>query len=340
VKLVSGTRIRAELDQRERPAHCHHEKLVVVDDEIAFVGGIDMTTLAGDRYDSSLHPARGRLGWHDASCRLQGPAVADVANHFASRWSEISGESMDAVLPPADAGSHEVQMVRTVPEKIYHFLPRGDFRIIETYLRALRSARHLVYLENQFLWSPEVVSILIEKLRNPPTDDFRVVVLLPSKANNGEDDTQGQIAMLIGADDDAHRFLATTISARTGTTTDRIYVHAKIGIVDDRWLTVGSANLNGHSFFNDSEVNLVTCDPDLARQTRLRLWAEHLERDVDDVSGSPAAVVDALWRPIAREQREREQSGAPRTHRLLELPGVSRRTKRLLGPLDAMIVDA
>ena len=231
-------------------------------------------------------------------------------------------------------------MVRTVPEKVYGFLPRGDFRILESYLRALRSARSLIYLENQFLWSPEVVSILVDKLRNPPSDDFRLVVLLPSKANNGRDDTRGQLAVLAEADHDAHRFLATTISARTGTTTDRIYVHAKIGIVDDRWLTVGSANLNAHSFFNDSEVNVVTCDPDLARRARLRLWSEHLERDAGEIGGNPAAVVDALWRPIAREQREREQSGAPRTHRLLELPGVSRRAKRLLGPLDSLVVDA
>jgi phosphatidylserine/phosphatidylglycerophosphate/cardiolipin synthase-like enzyme len=339
-ELVTGTRIRAELDSRERPLHCHHEKLVVVDDEVAFVGGVDMTSLAGDRFDSSSHPARGRLGWHDAGCRLHGPAVADVANHFASRWREIAGEELEAVLPPDEAGSHEVQVVRTVPEKIYGFLPRGDFRVLESYLRALRSAQRLVYLENQFLWSPEVVSILVEKLRNPPSDEFRVVVVLPSRANNGQDDTRGQLAVLVEADDDAHRFLATTITARTGSTTDRIYVHAKIGIVDDRWLTVGSANLNAHSFFNDSEVNLVTCDPELARTTRLRLWAEHLEREVGEVDGDPAAVVDVLWRPIAREQRERLEAGAPRTHRLLELPGLSRRSKRLLGPLDALVVDA
>jgi phosphatidylserine/phosphatidylglycerophosphate/cardiolipin synthase-like enzyme len=299
-----------------------------------------MTSLSGDRLDTRVHPARGRLGWHDASSRLRGPAVADVANHFASRWSEISGERMEAAPPPAEAGGHEVQVVRTVPERIYRFAPRGDFRIVESYLRALRSAQTLVYLENQFLWSPEVVSILIDKLRNPPSDDFRVVVLLPSKANNGQDDTRGQLAMLLEADAGAHRFLATTITALTGTTTDRIYVHAKIGIVDDRWLTLGSANLNAHSFFNDSEVNLVTCDSDLARRTRLRLWAEHLEREVDEVSGSPAAVVDALWRPIAREQLERVRAGSPRTHRLIELPGLSRRSARLVGPLDALVVDA
>jgi hypothetical protein len=62
----------------------------------------------------------------------------------------------------------ELQIVRTVPEKLYEFAPRGEFRIIEAYLRGLRSAQHLVYLENQFLWSPEIVKILAEKLRRPP----------------------------------------------------------------------------------------------------------------------------------------------------------------------------
>jgi phosphatidylserine/phosphatidylglycerophosphate/cardiolipin synthase-like enzyme len=338
--LVTGTRIRAELDAHERPMHCHHEKLVIVDDELAFVGGVDMTSMAGDRYDTSRHEALGRLGWHDASFRLRGPAVGDVAAHFAARWSEVSGERIVAPPPPGEAGPHEVQVVRTLPEKVYDFGPRGDFRIVESYIRALRSARELIYLENQFLWSPEVVSVLADKLRDPPSDDFRLVVMLPSRANNGQDDTRGQLGVLAEADGGANRFLATTISARTGSTTDRIYVHAKIGIVDDRWLTVGSANLNAHSFFNDSEMNLVTCDRELARAARLRLWSEHLEREPSEVDGTPAAVIDALWRPIAAEQRERESSGAPRTHRLLELPGVSRRTKRLLGPLDALIVDA
>src|SRR5205823_7057626 len=127
--------------------HCHHEKLVVVDDEAAFVGGIDMTSLAGDRYDTRDHPARGRLGWHDVASHLRGPAVADVADHFNARWSEVAGEHMEPAAPPAEAGSREVQVVRTVPERVYGFLPRGDFRILESYIRALRSAQRLVYLE-------------------------------------------------------------------------------------------------------------------------------------------------------------------------------------------------
>jgi phosphatidylserine/phosphatidylglycerophosphate/cardiolipin synthase-like enzyme len=114
-------------------------------------------------------------------------------------------------------------------------------------------------------------------------------------------------------------------------------VHAKIGIVDDAWLAVGSANLNEHSLFNDTEVDVITCDPALARDTRLRLWAEHLESD--DVAGDPTRLVDERWTPIAREQLARRNRGEPMTHHLVELPGVSRRSRRLLGPLDALVVD-
>lgn len=338
-ELTRGTRVQCALDSHERPMHCHHEKLVIVDDEVAFVGGIDLTSLGGDRFDTSDHPMRGRLGWHDASSRVRGPAVADVARHFAIRWREVSGEQVEAAPPPAPAGNVELQVVRTVPDKVYDFLPQGDFRILEAYTRALRSARELVYLESQFLWSAQVVEILAEKLREPPTDDFRVVVLLPAKPNNGADTTRGQLGVLADADRGEGRFLATTIAARTGELAGALYVHAKIAIVDDAWLTVGSANLNEHSFFNDTEMNVVTCDRAVARETRLRLWAEHLERSVEEVSGEPVRVVDELWRPIAREQLERRKRGEPRTHRLVELAGVSRRSMALLGPLHGLLVD-
>ena len=86
-------------------------------------------------------------------------------------------------------------------------------------------------------------------------------------------------------------------------------MHAKIGIVDDEWLTVGSANLNEHSLFNDTEMNIVTHDPAIARQTRLRLWAEHLELPIDEVDGDPARVIDDLWKPISKEQLARRQAG-------------------------------
>jgi phosphatidylserine/phosphatidylglycerophosphate/cardiolipin synthase-like enzyme len=336
-ELVRGTRVRCALDDRERPMHCHHEKLVIVDDEVAFVGGIDLTDLGGDRFDSSHHPMRSCLGWHDAATRVRGPAVADVVEHFSCRWRDVEGETLQSPPAPGPAGETTVQVVRTVPERIYDFLPHGDFRILEAYTRALRSAQRLVYLESQFMWSSQVVDILAEKLRRPPSPEFRVVLLLPMKPNNGGDATLGQLGVLAEADAGAGRFLATTLSARTGTLTGPLYVHAKIGIVDDAWLAVGSANLNEHSLFNDTEVDVVTCDPRVALDTRLRLWAEHLE--VEDASGDPTRLIDERWRPIATEQLERRRRGEPLTHHLVELPGVSRRSRRLFGPLDALVVD-
>ncbi|HZC30479.1 MAG TPA: phospholipase D-like domain-containing protein, partial [Gaiellaceae bacterium] len=223
----------------------------------------------------------------------------------------------------------------------YDALPRGEFTIVESYLRAIRSAERLVYLESQFLWSPEIVGELIEKLRRPPGDDFRVVVLLPARPNDGTDDTRGQLGRLVDADDEAggaSRFLACSLY-QPGPGGREVYVHAKIGIVDDRWLTVGSANLNEHSLFNDTEVNVVVRDESFARAARLRLWAEHLERSEREVDGDPARIVDELWRPLAEEQAERRKSEGWTTHRLALLPHVSRRSRALLGPVNGLVVD-
>jgi phosphatidylserine/phosphatidylglycerophosphate/cardiolipin synthase-like enzyme len=340
--LTAGTNVRCVLDGRERTMHCHHEKLLVVDDELAFVGGLDFTALQGDRLDSTEHPPEQQLGWHDVATRLRGPIVADVARHFRQRWTEVAGEPLptpdESVVPPP-AGSTTVQLVRTVPEKTYDFAPRGEFTILDAYLRALCSARSLIYLENQFLWSPEIAEVLIDKLRHPPGNDFRVVLLLPQRPTNGSDTTRGQLARLIDADNGAGRLLATTISTHDGVQSALVYVHAKVAIVDDSWMTIGSANLNEHSLFNDTEVNIVVNDDPLIRQTRLRLWAEHLQRDPLDVAGDPVDVIDGVWRPTAEEQAHRSRSGQPRTHRLTLLPGVSRRVERLNGPLRGLLID-
>src|SRR5205823_3458088 len=244
--LEFGTRIRVAADPKERPMHCHHEKIVVIDDRIAFVGGIDLTTLEGDRFDLPAHPAPGPLGWHDA-----------------------------AVV-----------------------------------------------------------------LLRPPSDEFRVLLVLPSHPNNGGDDTRGQLADLLACDRGAGRVLACALQALGDDGPQPVYVHAKIGIVDDRWLTIGSANLNEHSLFNDTEVNLVSCEPELARATRERLWAEHLELPVEEVRGrEPAELVDERWYAIAEEQLDRRNRGEPLTHRLVRLPGASRRSRRLFGPLQGLVVD-
>jgi phosphatidylserine/phosphatidylglycerophosphate/cardiolipin synthase-like enzyme len=337
--FIDGTRVRCVLDSRERTMHCHHEKIVIVDDEVAFVGGMDFTALEGDRHDTSAHRPDRPLGWHDVAVRLHGPIVADVAEHFRQRWTEVAGEDLPAPAVQPAAGPTAVQFTRTVPEKTYRFAPRGEFTILDAYLRALRSAQSLVYLENQFLWSPEIVEVLVDKLQRPPHDRFRLVLVLPKRPSNGADTTRGQLGRLIAADDGAGRLLAATITAHDGPATAPVYVHAKVGIVDDRWLTIGSANLNEHSLFNDTEVNVVVGDPELARRARLELWAEHLQLPIDKIDGDPADVVDDVWRPVAEEQARRDDAQGPRTHRLALLPGVSKRAERLNGPIRGLLVD-
>jgi phosphatidylserine/phosphatidylglycerophosphate/cardiolipin synthase-like enzyme len=166
-----------------------------------------------------------------------------------------------------------------------------------------------------------------------------MLFVLPANPKSGDDDTRGVLAELIDADDDNGRILACAVYARSGVRADPIYVHAKIAIVDDRWLTLGSANLNEHSLFNDTEMNVVAHDPALARGTRLRLWAEHLERPAHLIPADPVAAIDELWRPISHDQLDRRQRGEALTHRLVRLPNVSKRTRRILGPIDSLFVD-
>ena len=235
------------------------------------------------------------------------------------RWHEVTGERLASPAVAEPAGDVELQVVRTVPEKIYKAVPKGDFGILESYIRAFRGAERFIYLENQFLWSPEVASVLAEKIAKPPSEDFRILVLLPVKPNTGVDDTRGVLGELLEADAGEGRIFASAIFARTGLRADPIYVHSKVGIVDDRWLTIGSANLNEHSLFNDTEMNIVTHDPDLARRTRLRLWSEHLELPIDRVDHDPIDVIDNLWKPISRDQLERRNLG-PEPHPPPRLP--------------------
>jgi phosphatidylserine/phosphatidylglycerophosphate/cardiolipin synthase-like enzyme len=338
-RLTRETRIQCGLDAKERPMHCHHEKTIVIDDRVAFVGGIDLTSQSGDRFDSAQHPARGAIGWHDATARIEGPAVTDVAEHFRMRWHEVNGEQLAPASPAEPAGEVELQIVRTVPEHVYGAVPRGDFRILESYTAALRTAERYIYVENQFLWSPEIARLLRDKLTNPPSPDFRMLFVLPANPKNGNDDTRGVLAELIDADGEDGRMLACALYARSGARADPIYVHAKIAIIDDRWLTLGSANLNEHSLFNDTEMNVVAHDPELAVRTRQRLWAEHLELPADQIPADPTRAIDELWRPISKEQLERRSTGRPLTHRLVRLPHISRRTRRVLGPVNGIVVD-
>ena len=149
--------------------HCHHEKTIVIDDRVAFVGGIDLTSEDGDRFDTARTIPRGRRSAGTTSAhRIEGPAVADVAEHFRMRWHEVTGERLARRRAAADRpatsscrSSGRCRRRSTRPSR------SGDFGILESYVRAFRGAERFIYLENQFLWSPEIASVLAEKLAQP-----------------------------------------------------------------------------------------------------------------------------------------------------------------------------
>jgi phosphatidylserine/phosphatidylglycerophosphate/cardiolipin synthase-like enzyme len=346
------TRVEYEIDVHERLMHCHHEKLVIVDDAVAFVGGLDFTDVEGDRFDAPGHPQADDLGWHDLAVRLEGSAVGDLSAHFARRWHAVTGRDLTELddterddSGSSDSGSSDdrlvpVQILHTTANGVYGFKPDGEFTILAAYAQALAAAQRFIYLENQYLWSPELISIVMDKLEHPPNDDFRILLVLPRRPDNGNDTTNGQLARLIAADKrgGGGRLLATTL---LGPTQDSpgVYVHAKVGIVDDAWLTIGSANLNAHSLFNDSETNVLTLDGELARSTRLRLWSEHTRLPEHELDGPVADVIERVWVAQSDLQDEISAAGLDPAHRIRRLAGLSRRRDRFRGPLLGLVVD-
>lgn len=307
------------LDMRVRTGGSHHQKFVVLrhasrpEDDIAFLGGID---LCHSRRDDAQHhgdPQRqpmaavfgSRPPWHDIQLAITGPAVGDVETVFRERWDDpqplsrsplrrlgdrVRGGDTDcSPLPPqrpdpAPTGPHPVQLLRTYGRRFggYPFAPRGERSVARGYTKALQRARHLIYVEDQYLWSAEVSSVFAEALRREPA--LHLVAVLPPVPD--QDGRLSKPPNLIGRQrllDDLEaagpgRVSLYGIENAQGTP---VYVHAKVCIVDDEWASVGSDNFNRRSWTHDSEVSATVVDADYARGLREQLAAEHLGLDPD-----------------------------------------------------------
>jgi phosphatidylserine/phosphatidylglycerophosphate/cardiolipin synthase-like enzyme len=152
------------------------------------------------------------------------------------------------------------------------------------YTKAVEQARHLVYVEDQYLWGDHVGGVLTEALR--AQEELRVIAVVPMHP-----DVEGfnRTAQMVGR--------SRAMLGMTGVAPDRvaiyglenhagtpIYVHAKACVVDDTWTTIGSDNFNRRSWTHDSELSAVVVDTEgeFARTLRLALAAEHLDRDPAD----------------------------------------------------------
>ncbi|MEH1128295.1 phospholipase D family protein [Micromonospora sp. CPCC 206061] len=341
------------LDQRVRRGGSHHQKLVVlrhpgrVERDVAYVGGIDLCHSRRDDSDHHGDPQAVRMStrygdrppWHDVQLRLQGPVVGALDQVFRERWNDPT--SLDTHLPlahlrdklshadlsagqlppqppdPPPAGPHAVQIMRTYAamRPPYDFAPKGERTVARGYTKAIRRARRLIYLEDQYLWSGEVARLFADALTRHP--DLHLIVVVPRYP-----DVDGRLAWppnqvgrakalevcRAAGGDRVHAF---DVENHAGTP---VYVHAKVCVVDDVWASVGSDNFNRRSWTHDSELSCAVLDDTrderapadpaglgdgarlFARDLRLRLLREHLDREPSDDADlvDPAAAVRAV----------------------------------------------
>ncbi|MBV9099324.1 MAG: phospholipase [Frankiaceae bacterium] len=342
----------ALLDQRVRRFASHHQKLFVIrhpsapEKDVAFVGGIDLChgrrDDASHRGDPQQQPMDRRYGdrapWHDAALELRGPVVGDVLTTFVERWNDPS--PLDRRTPyrwivqrrahmprkakpigvPAvssePVGAHPVQVLRTYGHKDppFPFAPDGERSIARAYMKAFGRARSLIYVEDQYLWSNLVAHGIAEALRREP--ELRLVVVVPRYPDadgpiSGPPNRLGQIHAL--------ETLRAAAPGRVGVYDIEndagvpIYVHAKICIVDDTWMTCGSDNFNRRSWTADSEITCATVAPELARDLRAHLWSEHLRLPAGDPRLQDHRGAVELWdaRADRREGRARRHEPLP-----------------------------
>src|SRR6476620_1206232 len=364
------------LDQRIRFGGSHHQKLVVLrhpgapERDVAFAGGIDLchsrrddASHSGDRQAMQMATAYGdHPPWHDVQLRLQGPVVGALDSAFRARWTDPArldtlspiawiqdklrgadlepGELPGQLPDPPQCGPHAVQVLRTYPDAHfeYDFAPHGERSIARGYSKALRRARRLLYLEDQYLWSKQVAKLFAQALADNP--QLHLVAVVPRHP-----DVDGRLSLPLNqvgrqqaieacrsADPDrVHIF---DVENHEGTP---VYVHAKVCVIDDTWATVGSDNLNRRSWTHDSELSCAVLDDtgEFARDLRLRLLREHLDRAADGSEdgglldpatavGEIVAAAEALDAWHASEREGPRPRGRLRPHRPEKLGALTR----------------
>ena len=241
-----------------------------------------------------------RERWDDPQPLSRSPLrrLAEVLRHEQRR-----GRPLPAQLPdPSSAGPHSVQLLRTYPaRRRYPFAPDGERSIACGYAKVLHRVRRLVYLEDQYLWSSEVARAFADALRAQP--DLHLIAVVPHHPDQDGRlaiaphlfGRQQAVGLLRAAGGD--RVAVYGVESPSGVP---VYVHAKVCVADDTWASIGSDNVNLRSWTYDSELSAAVIDETLdareprdpaglgdgarryARDLRLALMREHLERETDD----------------------------------------------------------
>ena len=267
-------KVHLKLDGAHPPLSAHHMKLLVIDDKVAFCGGIDMTVGRWDTRDHLDNDKRRRspMGfsqgpWHDATTCLSGSAAAMLSELARIRWEHATKEKLDRVETnsdpwpdgfEADFRDIDIGIARTLPE----YEEQSQVSEIEAAkLTMIAAAREHIYIESQYFGSRTIAEAIAARLREP--DGPEVVVINPKGAEGwlgARAMDSGRISLMkLLREADRHgrfRLLYPVNDAR-----NPIYVHAKIMIIDDRILKLGSANLNNRSMGYDTGCDVIITPP-------------------------------------------------------------------------------
>jgi phosphatidylserine/phosphatidylglycerophosphate/cardiolipin synthase-like enzyme len=276
MRWMAHPRIHTRLDAASTPGAAQHHKIVVIDDRLAFCGGIDMTS---NRWDTPAHldddprrtmPNGAPYGpWHDTAMALQGPAAAALGELSRERWREAGGRALAPVpLLNAESGGTApwpetlVPHFRDVSVAISRTSPAtaGGSTILEVeeaFLAEIAAARRYIFAESQYFAARRIAEAMAERLAE--TDGPEIVLITPERAHGwlepiAMDTARARLVEVIRHADTHHRFRLYHPVTAAGRP---IYVHAKVLIVDDRVLHVGSSNMNNRSLRLDTECDVV-----------------------------------------------------------------------------------
>ncbi|HXT69465.1 MAG TPA: phospholipase D-like domain-containing protein [Vicinamibacterales bacterium] len=320
-------RVRFGYDGRHPWGACHHQKVVVVDDALAFSGSLDLT---GHRWDTTAHrieePERVTVTgtpygpYHEVQMMMDGDAAASLGELSRERWRLLGATKLPAVDPRGDSTWPEdvqpdftdadVAISRTIPEAS----PAPAVRECEALtLESIAAARHRIYIENQYFTNAGIADAIAARLRE--SDGPEVVVVSPHECQGWlEQTTMGRFreaALRKLRSADRHKRLRIVSPTASRANNVQTFIHSKVMIVDDTLLRVGSANLSNRSMGMDTECDVsVGAAPDQDAEVRrgisavlARLLAEHLGSDEDTIAaelkgqdrhrGSMCALIDA-----------------------------------------------
>lgn len=287
-------RLQFRFDGKHPVGASHHQKLAIVDGAIAYVGGMD---LCASRWDDRRHvlnhperaPRRARRPYHEATSFVTGDAVRSLEALFAERWRLATGEAIQ--LPPSRPLAVDVSGALEVPARevgisrtFVDISVEPERRVEEiraVYQAAIAAADRSIYLENQYFTSIAVRDALLRRFGDTSRPRLSVVLVLPRGADSPKEKLAlgaMQERVLSSLEEEATRqghAMRVLYSAVEDDGGDEVatFIHSKLMIVDDRFLTVGSANLTNRSLGQDSELNL-SWEADVA-SVRASLLAEH-----------------------------------------------------------------